>query len=88
MYGEGLHGRAYARGDKLAPSCQTCHGSHEIFPVKDPRSSVAPMKIPYLCGSCHSEGTPVQVQRHIPQSHILENYTESIQRRKDFLKKD
>ncbi len=78
MYGEGLHGRAYARGDKLAPSCQTCHGSHEILPVKDPRSSVAPMKIPYLCGSCHSEGTPVQVQRHIPQSNILENYTESI----------
>ncbi|MHB9014430.1 MAG: hypothetical protein ACYC49_19640, partial [Ignavibacteriaceae bacterium] len=77
-YTESLHGRAAAKGDRLAPVCQTCHGSHEILPVKDPKSAVAPLNIPYVCGSCHREGSPVQVQRHIPQSNILENYTESI----------
>lgn len=73
-----LHGRAVARGDKLAPVCQDCHGNHEILPVKDPRSAVAPQKVPFLCGRCHQEGSPVQQQREIHQTKILENYSESI----------
>lgn len=78
MYDEGLHGKAYEHGDRLAPTCQTCHGSHDIIKVKDPKSAVAPIKIPFLCGSCHKEGTAVQRQRKIPQDHILENYSESM----------
>jgi uncharacterized protein with PIN domain len=78
LYVECLHGKAEARGDPLAPLCQDCHGNHDILPVKDHNSAVSPMKIPYLCGRCHREGTPVQIQRHIPQDRILENYTESI----------
>ncbi len=78
LYSEGIHGKAVAKGDPLAPRCQNCHGSHEILPVNDIHSAVAPIKIPFVCGSCHREGTKVQIQRHIPQNHILENYTESI----------
>ncbi len=78
LYSECLHGRARARGDRLAPSCSTCHGSHEIRRVKDPLSSVAPMRIPFLCGSCHREGSPVSRQRVIHQDSVLENYSESI----------
>jgi len=78
LYSESIHGKAVAKGDPLAPRCQNCHGSHDILPVKDIRSAVAPIKIPFVCGSCHKEGTKVQVQRHIPQDHILENYSESI----------
>ncbi len=77
-YDIGLHGQASKKGDPLAPSCQSCHGSHEITKVNDPNSPVSPIKIPYLCGRCHQEGSPVQLQRNIPQTHILENYTESI----------
>jgi len=73
-----LHGRAIARKDPLAPRCATCHGAHEIFPVADPRSAVAPQRIPFVCGACHQEGTPVSAQRTIHQSKILENYSESI----------
>ena len=36
---ESLHGAALARGDKLAPRCQSCHGSHGILP--GPRSPKA-----------------------------------------------
>lgn len=78
LYSECLHGKARAKGDKLAPLCQDCHGKHDILPVKDHNSAVAPMKIPFLCGKCHKEGTPVQLQRNIPQDRILENYSESI----------
>jgi hypothetical protein len=78
LYDEGIHGTSYKKGDKLAPTCQTCHGSHNIVKVKDPKSAVAPIKIPFLCGSCHREGATVQMQRKIPEDHILENYSESM----------
>jgi cytochrome b subunit of formate dehydrogenase len=78
LYNECMHGKAFNRGDPLAPTCQTCHGSHEIVSNKDKQSPVYPLNVPKLCGKCHREGSPVQLQRNIPQTHILENYTESI----------
>jgi hypothetical protein len=77
-FGGGLHRRAYDKGDPLAPICQDCHGYHYIRPVSDHNSVVSPMKIPFLCGRCHREGAPVQVQRNIPEDKILENYSLSI----------
>ncbi len=73
-----LHGQAAARGDELAPSCADCHGTHEILSHTDPRAPTRVMNIPFLCGECHHEGTPVSRERNIPQDRILENYTESI----------
>jgi hypothetical protein len=73
-----LHGKAAARGDRLAPFCKDCHGSHSIVAIKDARSNITPLKIPFICGKCHQEGTPVTRQREIPQANILENYSESI----------
>ena len=73
-----LHGRAIARKDPLAPRCADCHGYHDVEPVKSPRSPVAAQRIPFVCGKCHREGAPVQLQRNIHQANILENYSESI----------
>jgi len=78
LHARSLHGKAVAKGDPLAPRCVNCHGNHDIVPVKDSRSAVAPLNVPFVCGRCHSEGTPVQRNRPIPQDHILENYSESI----------
>ncbi len=78
QHARSLHGRAVAHGDALAPRCVTCHGAHDIVPVADGRSPVSPLRIPYLCGRCHQEGTPVTRQRVIHQDHILENFSESI----------
>ena len=77
-YNISLHGQAYDRRDPLAPLCKTCHGYHYILPVADHNSAVAPLKIPFLCGRCHKEGAPVQLQRNIPKHQILENYSFSI----------
>ncbi|OGW82754.1 MAG: hypothetical protein A3C47_05160 [Omnitrophica bacterium RIFCSPHIGHO2_02_FULL_51_18] len=77
-FSDSLHGKALERGDPLAPRCQNCHGNHNILPVTDKNSQVAPLRIPFVCGSCHSEGARVQQQREIHQDHILENYSESI----------
>ncbi|MCL5991480.1 MAG: hypothetical protein M1419_05200 [Bacteroidetes bacterium] len=78
LYNECLHGKSFNRGDQLAPTCQTCHGKHDIVSIKDRKSPVYPINVPKLCGKCHREGSPVQLQRNIPESHILENYSESI----------
>jgi cytochrome b subunit of formate dehydrogenase len=78
IYDGSLHGQEVKRGAKLAPRCPTCHGGHDVLPVKDPRAKVARARIPFLCGSCHKEGTPVTRTYDIPQDKILEQYSESI----------
>ncbi len=78
LHAQSLHGQAVARGDALAPRCVDCHGNHDILPVKDRRSPVSPLQVPFLCGKCHREGSPVQRQSAIHQDRILENFSESI----------
>ncbi len=72
------HGQAIRRGDKLAPTCKTCHGAHDVLSPKDPRAGTATMNVPQLCGGCHHEGSEVSRTHEIPQDRILENYSESI----------
>lgn len=78
QHAKSLHGKAIRRGDPLAPTCKDCHGYHDVLPAKDPRSPVAALQVPFLCGKCHQEGTPVMKRRTIHQDHILENFSESI----------
>jgi cytochrome b subunit of formate dehydrogenase len=78
QHAESLHGQAAARGDRLAPTCGDCHTLHEVRRASDPLSRTAVMNVPFLCGQCHQEGTPVSRRRTIPQDSILENYSESI----------
>src|SRR5215471_6451037 len=40
------HESPVARVECLAPHCVDCHGNHDIVPVHDPRSAVAPLKVP------------------------------------------
>jgi predicted CXXCH cytochrome family protein len=73
-----LHGKAAARGDEMAPTCADCHGTHEILSHTDPDAPTATMNIPFLCGQCHREGSPVSRTHEIHQDNILENYSLSI----------
>jgi hypothetical protein len=78
QHAKSLHGKALAKGDPLAPKCQSCHGYHDVLPRTDMRSPVAPLNVPATCGKCHREGAPVALQRHLAQDHIIENFSESI----------
>lgn len=53
-YLQSVHGRAVQAG-KNAATCSDCHGSHAIFPGRDPRSKVNHWKVMETCGACHSE---------------------------------
>ncbi|MCX6134181.1 MAG: cytochrome c3 family protein [Ignavibacteriales bacterium] len=78
LHAKSLHGKAVSRGDQLAPRCKDCHGNHNILSAKDPKSPISVLQVPFLCGKCHKEGSPVTAQRTIHQDHILENFSESI----------
>jgi cytochrome b subunit of formate dehydrogenase len=54
QYIESMHGRGLiAQGLIIAPSCNDCHGVHNIWPVTDPRSKIYRDNIPATCGTCH-----------------------------------
>jgi len=77
-YEQSLHGQAVHSGEKLAPRCWDCHGGHDILPPSNPESKVTKFNIPFMCGSCHKEGSPVDQRYQIPADSILSHYTESI----------
>ena len=77
-FNRSLHGKALQEGKFLAPNCTTCHGKHNILASSNERSRTYVMSIPTLCGSCHKEGTPVSQLRTVDESHVLEDYSQSI----------
>ena len=47
---DGVHYAAVARGDRMAPVCVDCHGSHDIQRAAEPRT-----RISQTCATCHGE---------------------------------
>jgi cytochrome b subunit of formate dehydrogenase len=75
-YLESLHGKALQGGDVDVARCTSCHGTHDIWSVEDPKSKVHPSQLPETCGKCHSD--PVLIKRHmISVSNPSEKYLKS-----------
>ena len=55
LYQTSRHGQSLAKGDERVAVCTDCHGSHEILPPEDPRSSTYVRNIPATCGKCHGD---------------------------------
>jgi len=53
-YKMSVHNRVSPVGQNMVPTCQTCHGSHFIYPSSDTRSATRRQNIPALCSKCHS----------------------------------
>jgi len=78
IYDNSLHGKAVAAKDPFAPYCSDCHGKHDIYAPTDKRSKTYILNIPFMCGACHQEGSPMTLTHDIPKKNILENYSMSI----------
>jgi len=79
IYEKSIHGKARGRGDALAPYCYTCHGTHNILPPDNPKSTVYVINIPVTCGKCHQEGSPMtRTHENIDQHNVLHNYSMSM----------
>jgi hypothetical protein len=68
-----VHGNASASGNTVAPTCQTCHGSHYIYPSADARSATNRLKIPALCSQCHPQQFDVY-KTSIHGKQLLDNH--------------
>lgn len=52
-YQESYHGLAARGGSLRVANCASCHGTHNILPSSDPRSSINPANLGDTCGKCH-----------------------------------
>lgn len=78
QYSNSVHGKKAAQNDAYAPGCKQCHGTHDVLPPSNLKSSVATRNVPRLCGTCHREDTEVSKTRAMPQAAALENYKDGI----------
>jgi len=52
-YLSSYHGLALRLGSPVVANCASCHGTHNIFPSSDPRSTVNQANLIQTCGQCH-----------------------------------
>jgi cytochrome b subunit of formate dehydrogenase len=50
---ETFHGKVSRLGDAAAAKCYDCHGTHNILPTSDPRSTLSRPNIVETCSKCH-----------------------------------
>jgi hypothetical protein len=76
-YLESFHGRKLKVGHAGAPSCVSCHGSHNIVSAKNPASPVAGENKKKTCAKCHPGATDkfVAAITHKPL-HPIAHFTE------------
>jgi cytochrome b subunit of formate dehydrogenase len=72
------HGKLADRGDKNAPTCLNCHGTHDTKAHKDPASSTYPTNVPDLCGNCHRKGNTAAAYPDLVGRQIVQQYEMSI----------
>jgi cytochrome b subunit of formate dehydrogenase len=77
-YKASAHGRLAAAGNKTAPLCQDCHGSHEIARLAGPDSAISPLRIPAMCTQCHAEGAPIARSSGLSSSEVRARYPDRI----------
>ncbi len=75
-----IHGqRLLQMGDTLVATCSSCHPAHNVRPPTDAQSSVHPLNVAGLCGTCHAD-SEYMAPYEIPTNQ-LERYETSIHRR-------
>jgi len=76
-YATSIHGVSHTMGSSGAATCTSCHGSHEIVPVKHLDSPVFKLNLPRTCATCHSnQGLTDEYRINNPQAPA--QYVESI----------
>ena len=73
----GVHGQALKRGDKDAPACTSCHGTHSIFKVADQRSPAHRGNQVRLCARCHTD-VELQKKHKLPSPDMIKAYQNSV----------
>jgi cytochrome b subunit of formate dehydrogenase len=76
-YATSIHGMSHAMGASGAATCASCHGDHEIVPVRQIDSPVFKLNLPQTCARCHSNKKLTDEYR-IGSPEAPVNYADSI----------
>lgn len=77
LYWTSRHGQKLAAdGDPNVATCVTCHGSHDVLHVRDPRSQVHARNQIETCGACHGDAK-LMGQYGLP-SDVVTQYRSSV----------
>jgi len=71
------HGRGVVGESPHVPTCQACHGTHNILPPDNPESMVHPSNLPETCGICH-EDQEFLAMLNIKFKHPIEVYENGV----------
>ncbi len=55
QFAASIHGMSHKLGASDAATCTSCHGSHDMVPVKQVDSPVFKLNLPKTCGTCHDD---------------------------------
>jgi cytochrome b subunit of formate dehydrogenase len=77
QYASSIHGMSHQLGKSDAASCASCHGTHEIGPVKHADSPVFKLNLPQTCGTCH-DNKGLTDEYRIKNSQAAGRYLDSI----------
>jgi cytochrome b subunit of formate dehydrogenase len=72
-----FHGKVSRLGDEGAAKCYDCHGTHNIFPVEDARSTLSRDNVLGTCAQCHPNasarftGYLTHATHHDPEKYPL-----------------
>ena len=76
-YTSGIHGQKFMAGDTCAPTCASCHGTHNIKSSTDATSKTYAVNLPATCGACHKKGGPACTHR-IDIAQPVENFERGV----------
>ncbi len=77
-YAKSIHGRGLAKADADVPTCQRCHGGHDIVGVKDPASRVQPLRQAKICMECHADTRITARHPEMPSVLLIRAYADSV----------
>jgi cytochrome b subunit of formate dehydrogenase len=77
QYASSIHGVSHKMGDSEAAACSSCHGSHDIIPVKHLDSPVFKLNLPLTCAKCH-DNKKLTDEYRIGNKHTAGSYLDSI----------
>ncbi len=77
QYATSIHGMSLKMGGDDAASCASCHGTHDIVPVKQIDSPVFKLNLPKTCGTCHDNPQLAQTYR-MGTKELTGHYLDSI----------
>ena len=77
QYAASIHSVSHQMGGTDAASCASCHGTHDMLPVKQADSPVFKLNLPKTCGTCHDNAKLTKEYR-MGQTEAAGHYLDSI----------